>query len=79
MTFIEFLEPHIWISKACLFPLLSRLQKEVHEAQLQVKKEMLGEIEAAKHEAELQITTQKTKYEKEIKNLQDQLVRNLKK
>lgn len=52
-----------------------RLQREIHDAQLKVKKEMLGEIEAAKQEAEHQITTQRSEYEKEIKSLQSQLVR----
>ena len=57
--------------------LLYRIEKEIHEAQLQVKKEMLGEIEAAKQEAEQQLNTQRSEYEKEIKSLQDQLVMNI--
>jgi len=34
---------------------------------LQVKKEMLGEIEAAKQEAEMQISTQRNEYEQKIR------------
>ena len=41
---------------------------------MQVKKEMLGEIEAAKQEAKLQISSQRTEYEQKIQNLQTQLV-----
>ncbi|XP_076822922.1 kinesin-like protein KIF14 isoform X2 [Clavelina lepadiformis] len=53
-----------------------RIQAEIEEAQIKVKREMMGEIEAAKHEAEQQISSQRNEYELAIQNLQAQLVKD---
>nr|XP_002127045.1 kinesin-like protein KIF14 [Ciona intestinalis] len=50
-----------------------RMQAEMEEAQLRSKREMLREIEAAKHEAEVEISTQRSQFQSAIDNLQAQL------